>query len=268
MLILKFFLFCIFFALPLHVSSDPLIYSGDSQSPLTNQLTRILKISKCNCVIATNKSGLIDAINATTDIPIFTIGITAASFREIKNNHLDRQLVAIYPEPEPRALIALGSVIFNKHSLALFYSDRTDFIKHQANGVRLVKTDKSQIRRELSRLTNIDALIAIPDSNIWNAQSFRISVNSLYRQGKALIGFNQSLAKAGAIAALYSDEQDIIEQLETSITQYTETGRIPESQYPNIYQVEINSQIARTLNIPLSDKSAILDAVNKELRNE
>jgi hypothetical protein len=219
-------------------------------------------------VVATDTSSLLNAIKSTSSTPIFTIGITAAGIHEIQNKYPDRQVISIYAEPDPRALIALGSVIFNKHSLALFYSDRTDFVKHQVKGVLLIRTDKSHIRRELGRLTNIHAVIAIPDSNIWNAQSFRIAVNSLYRQGKALIGFNQSLANAGAIAALYSDEKDIIKQLAFSISQYAETGQVPKSQYPNFYQVEVNHQIARTLNIPLPDTTVMLDAVNKELRNE
>lgn len=264
MFILKFFLLCAIFALPLNVSSETLIYSEDPQSSLVNQLNQDLL--KCNCVVATDTSSLIEAINTTDQNPIFSIGITAASIHEIQEKHPDRQLVAIYAEPDPGALITLGSIIFNKHSLALFYSNRTDFVINQVEGVRLIETDKSHIRRELSRLTNIYAVIAIPDSNIWNAQSFRIAVNSLYRQGKALIGFNQSLAKAGAIAALYSDEQDIIKQLESNIHQYMKTGRIPESQYPNAYKVEVNHQIARTLNIPLPAEAVIQDAINKELR--
>jgi len=258
---------CALIISPLQVVASTLIYNAKSESPALELISKYSE-TNCDCVIAIGKSGLNEALEKSENSPIFVIEISAATFNEINAAHPGRKLVAIFSEPDPYALIKLGSIIFSKHRLALFYSERTSFVEKYNDEIRLMKTDKSRIRKELSRLSNINAVIAIPDSNIWNRQSFRTAVNSLYRQGKALIGFNQSLAKAGAIAALYTDETTIISQLDKMINDYVISGQLPSSAYPESYKLEINNQIARTLNIPLLRKDEIMKALNKELRHE
>jgi len=258
---------CALITLPLQAAASKLIYNAKPDSLALQLVTKVSELN-CDCVIAIGKTGLNEALTMPQKSPIFVIDISAATFNEFKETFPKRKLVAIFSEPDPKALVTLGSIIFNKNRLALFYSERTSFVKKHVQDIHVMKTDKSRIRKELSKLSRIDAVIAIPDANIWNKQTFRTAVNSLYRQGKALIGFNQSLAKAGAIAALYTNESTIISQLDTMINDYVLSGKLPSSAYPDTYNLEINTQIARTLNIPLLSKEEIMKALNKELLDE
>jgi len=244
------------------------IYAGDNkQSQLyKQQLKSTLPVTDCKCAIAVGSAGLEAALAEQDSSAIFVTRISAARFIEIKSNYPDRLITAIYNEPDPKALIRLGQAIFGRYSLALFYSDRSVHLSNLSEDVRYIQTSKRKIRQALNKLTDVSAVVVVPDSSIWNPHSFRDAVHALYRQRKALIGFNKSLVKAGAIAGLYIDDETYNQQISGAITGYFKTGLLPGPAYPSHYQIEFNTQIARTLSIPLPKKETLI--VNERGSNE
>lgn len=261
---------CLLLALSAASQAATPIYAGDNkQSQLyKQQLKNTLSVTGCKCLIAVGSAGLEAALAEQNASVIFATRISAARFIEIKSNYPDRLITAIYNEPDPKALIRLGQAIFGRYSLALFYSERSVHLNNQSEDVRYIQTSKSEIRQALSKLTEINALVVVPDSSIWNLHSFRNAVHSLYRQRKALIGFNKSLVKAGAIAGLYVDDETYNQQINGAITGYLKTGLVPGPAYPSSYKIEFNTQIARTLSIPLPQKEKLMKIVNERGSNE
>jgi len=245
-----------------------LIYADSAKQDqlYAQQLKSALLATDCNCVIAVGNKGLANALLMQNQLPIFAIRISAASFLEKLTEHPNRAITAIYDEPDPSALIELGKAIFGKYNLALFYSARTAHLKDLSEDVKYIQAHKSSIRHELSRLTDVDAIIVVPDSEIWNTHSFRLAVRSLYRQRKALIGFNKSLVQAGAIAGLFVDDKTYNQQVNNSIISYIKTEKLSLPTYPVKYQIELNTQITRTLNITLPSRDELMEIINNRGR--
>lgn len=159
----------------------PYFFNAESDSKIKNTVLEYVSSVSCDCVIAIGRTGLIKALNETSTSTIFTINISAASFLEIKNENLTRNITAIYSDPDPTKLIQLGLAIYGKNSLAIFYSDRTSYIKDKIPHVRFIKTNKRNIRNSLNSpmIADIKSIIVIPDANIWNRETFKMAVDTL-----------------------------------------------------------------------------------------
>lgn len=60
------------------------------------------------------------------------------------------------------------------------------------------------------------------------------------------------MVMAGTLATAYAAVDDVAAQVD-EIVQFISRERAPESQYPYYWRVEINKQVARSLNIMISD---------------
>jgi putative tryptophan/tyrosine transport system substrate-binding protein len=80
-----------------------------------------------------------------------------------------------------------------------------------------------------------------------------VGVNkSTYRRGQPMIGFSMSMVSAGTLAATYSSVDDTVAHL-GEVVDAIESARTPEPQYPKYWRVAINENVARSLNVVISD---------------
>ncbi len=111
-------------------------------------------------------------------------------------------------------------------------------------------------------LQDSEVLLALPDESVYNNSTLRNILLATYRSGVPLIGFSPGYVKAGALAAVFSTPVQIAEQAVLSIQQYGETRTLPAAQYPQMFEVATNEQVARSLG--LSVRSA--DELRREMR--
>lgn len=230
-------------------------------SPFIDQ-TINRQAENCECVVALGDAGLKQAITMDSRKPIFAAYITAATYNTIATSPIDRPVTALFAEPNPRLQLALAEVLLGNNQTVTFFSDRSTYLQ-QVPGQRLVKTRKETLLESISRLDQYRAVMAVPDSSIWNKESFRVVVRALYRQNKVLIGFSRSLVDAGALASFYYEDESYQQEFIAILNTFNKTGKLPASAYPEKYQVAINHQIAKSLNIQIPDNQTILDAIEK-----
>ena len=113
------------------------------------------------------------------------------------------------------------------------------------------------IIRAVGRLRSAGVLLAVPDHDIYTADNLRNILESTYRRNQAMIGFSASLVNAGTLAAAYSTLHDTIAQVGNVVAAMA-AGRIPEPQYPVFWRVAINDNVAKSLNIVVSDAARAL----------
>ncbi|MBC7183743.1 MAG: ABC transporter substrate-binding protein, partial [Marinobacter sp.] len=112
-----------------------------------------------------------------------------------------------------------------------------------------------------------DFLLAAPDSAIYNPRTIKHILLTAYRRNKIVIGPTQAYVKAGALASSYAPFPEMARVASEFVATYFATGRLPPPAYPDEYKVEINKQVARSLNIPLPDREDIARKVNQQLSN-
>jgi hypothetical protein len=106
-----------------------------------------------------------------------------------------------------------------------------------------------------------DVLLMSADPEIYNKNTIRSMLLSSYRHRLPVIGFSKSLTHAGAIAAIYSEPEQISQQA-AKISRQILNGEATEKTYsPDGFSVSLNYQVARSLGYRFSDENSIIQSI-------
>lgn len=172
------------------------------------------------------------------------------------------QITAIYADPSPAQQFQLIGMIYRKPiRVGVILSSENDHIlgvlrrsvsERVAEVTYETLAPGEDITRVLTRLADVQAILATPDSVVYNAETIRTILVSTYRRNQALIGFSSAMVKAGALASTFSGIDDIVAQIENMLGDYEATGVLPEPQFPKFFDTVVNEDVARSLNIVIS----------------
>lgn len=170
---------------------------------------------------------------------------------------------AVYADPSPAQQFQLISLIYRKPIKVgvILGSDNENMeavLRRHVNARQAEVTYETlgpgeDINRALTRLADVQAILATPDSTVYNAETIRTILVSTYRRNQALIGFSSAIVKAGALATTFSGVDDVVSQIEEMLTEFDATGHLPDPQFPKYFDVTTNDDVARSLNIVISD---------------
>ncbi len=110
-----------------------------------------------------------------------------------------------------------------------------------------------------------DFLLAAPDDAIYNPRTIKHILLTAYRRNKIVIGPSQAYVKAGSLASSYAPFVEMAALSANMIEQYFAAGELPAPAYPRIYRVEVNDQVARSMNIPLPERALLSQTIQQEL---
>ena len=112
-------------------------------------------------------------------------------------------------------------------------------------------------------LENSDLLLALPNKTIYNSKSVKNILLTSYRNRKPVIGFSNNFVKAGALASIHSNPEQITSSVHDLIKQYYENNKHFKNttNYPVSFDISINKQVFRALNLTIPD----VDILKKSL---
>lgn len=131
--------------------------------------------------------------------------------------------------------------------------------------VFVVSSDDDLIPTLIHALNYGDFILAAPDSGIYNPRTIKHILLTAYRRNRIVIGPSQAYVKAGSLASTYTPLTEIAKLAAEYIEQYSLDGQFPPPAYPNVFRIELNGQVARSLNIPLPDREEIIESVSERL---
>lgn len=102
-----------------------------------------------------------------------------------------------------------------------------------------------------SSLPEADALLLLPDPKVINARTVRGILLTAYRYQVPVVGYSEYLARAGAVAAVWSPPADMGRQGGVAVRAWIDSGRWPAPAYPAAFEVEVNDTVARSLDLRL-----------------
>ena len=94
---------------------------------------------------------------------------------------------------------------------------------------------------------------------VYNRATIKHILLTTYRQGRVLIGPSRAYVRAGALASTYTPIDDFAREAATLIRHWLENGVWPAPRYPEHFNIVVNRQVARSLNI-LVPKTDILES--------
>lgn len=106
-------------------------------------------------------------------------------------------------------------------------------------------------------LPESDVLLLVPDAIAINAGNAQNVLLTTYRFRIPVIGFSQGLAKAGAVASVYSSPAQIGRQGARMAVRQGEEGELPPPQHAGEFSLSFNAHVARSLGISLPNEGDI-----------
>ena len=218
----------------------------------------------------------------TTDIAsynvIVTLGVKAAkSIEEVEGNqqvlhtlvpasfykdnkHKTHKLLLL-DQPLNRQLNILDKLLGKNNKIGILYSDQTrdindQIIKSKDKNNLSVKTyfvnTEESIGEQLKEIFNeIDAILIIPDKDIYNRISLKEILLTGYFNKTPFIGYSKAIAKAGALASIYTGKENISHDTATLIVKLLNGKTIPDTSYPSEYKLIINKTIQDSIQYKL-----------------
>lgn len=110
-----------------------------------------------------------------------------------------------------------------------------------------------------------DFLLATPDDVIYNPRTIKHILLTTYRRNRLVVGPGHAFVKAGVLVSSYAPMTAYVRESAGVVQRYLQSGELPPPAYPIEFDIEINHQVARSLNIPLPDQSKIIEDVRKLL---
>lgn len=132
--------------------------------------------------------------------------------------------------------------------------------------VFLVSGDEALIPTLSRALSFGDFLLATPDEVIYNPRTIKHILLTTYRRNRLVIGPSHAFVRAGVLASSFVPLPDYAAEAARYIQTWQRTGVLPEPSYPDHFSIEINQQVARSLNLPLPEKEQILEEVRTLLQ--
>jgi putative tryptophan/tyrosine transport system substrate-binding protein len=119
--------------------------------------------------------------------------------------------------------------------------------------------DREDVLPALERLLGqSDLLLSAADPVVFNPVTIRAILLSAYRVRRVLAAHAESYVDAGALYALYSGQEDLINDA-LYLLQNTGAQNASELRYPRSFSVRINTHVARTLGMSLPSPQVLVE---------
>jgi len=246
-------------------NSAELVFMRDDQAPVASGVavitigpaafTRIRQLNRNTPILALlverkfiqgyiNRSpGLVSAV--FYDVPLLRQALTGK---------------AILPQSKRIALLA------STESVEIYEELIDQLADHELQARVFVTDSEDQLIPTLVRaLSYGDFLLAGPDDAIYNPRNIKHILLTTYRRNRIVIGPSQAYVKAGVLASGYAPFPAMVAKASQILQDYLENGSFPEPAYPDEFRIEVNEQVARSLNIPLPSRDWISEYLDELL---
>jgi len=212
---------------------------------------------------------------AAKDIPTLNVFVPKTGYERLQRESATRNAPrsAIYlDQPLERQVALLAAALPGvKHVGVLYTSAPAELpsLRRQLNdrNMRLHERAIDQSHPINDALEEVlgesEVLFVLPDSDIYNASTIRNILLTSYRKQIPLVGISQAYVKAGALCAVYSTPEQVATQVHTMIERFAGSGKLPSAQYPGEFEVSVNIQVARSLDLRIRDAEKLRDELRR-----
>ncbi|MEQ5815283.1 ABC transporter substrate-binding protein [Marinobacter sp. NFXS11] len=268
-------------------------FVGSGNAPLDQHLIELLKRQLGPTTSLTEVSD--DQLSTLENSPIITVGPAAFSRARQANRSaailamlVDRSFISAFAERSPGQISAVlydvplirqaltgKAILPQANKIALLatadsvelYEPLIDELPAYGMSAKIFLVDSNDklIPTLVRALGYGDFLLAAPDSAIYNPRTIKHILLTAYRRNQIVIGPTQAYVKAGSLASSYAPFPEMVEMAGDFLSTFFETGTYPKPSYPEEFRVEVNAQVARSLNIPLPSREDIATRVDRQL---
>jgi hypothetical protein len=110
------------------------------------------------------------------------------------------------------------------------------------------------LRAFLSLRGQVDFVICPPDGTLYNSTTVRPLILASLDSRLPVVGFSESFARSGAVAAVFPDYFEVGSQAAELARKFLEGGPLPDREGPRKLKLAVNPRVARLLGVRLATK--------------
>jgi len=233
-------------------------------------------LSDVQLVIAVGGKAMESVLSREQKPPVLVTLVPRSSFDKLPTaRREDRRVSALFIDQPPMRYIDLVRTALPdlQHLGMLVGRDSRDHIAQlaQAARERKLRPTSESIASEVELYPALQkmfgdgngALLATPDTSVFNTQTIPNIILSTYRFRVPVIGFSPAYVRSGALIAIYSTPAHLAVQSSEIARNVLNGAALPAPQYPRLFSVGINSVVARGLGLELDSEQVIHDRIEK-----
>lgn len=218
-------------------------------------------------VVTLGSTALRQVLFSESRVPVVAALIPRASSERILKESARRTLnnvsVLYLDQPFARQLDLLRMVLPNRHRIGVLLGPESLAQQPallwamQAKGLEMVPgivSPNGTLSGALqATLDGTDALLAIPDAQVYNTTTVSNILVGTYRARVPVFAFSPAYVRAGALASVHSTAAQVGVQAAAMTRQVLQGGTLPTGQYPAEFVVTVNERVARSLELPADE---------------
>ena len=233
--------------------------------------TKLVVAENSELVIAIGEQAFEVAAKLSYTTPVLGVQVSLPTLesvqRKSRRNASNISAITLY-QPNARILALVENVLPQAKRLGMLVGQNTVFEAEQLKSFALKRklhVEFSQVNFQVDLMSKLgavlqstDALIAYPDAEIFNRETAQPIFLTSYRNKKPVLGCTQTIVKAGALAAVFSDSKHLARQAaEIAVHSQSASALLPPPQNPKYFSVSVNKQVARLLNIKVMNEALL-----------
>lgn len=225
--------------------------------------------------IALGPNALLQSLSDTGEAPVLALYVTSDVFQELTEPGAapadrparDSQVSAIFHDPPLERQALLGRLLIPSAERVSLLDDFDSRVVSAAE-LRQIRAlglatelfpanDPSNLIPILNRALDYgDFVLGTPSPGVYNRNTIKHLLLTAYRRNQFLIGPSRAFVGAGALASTYTSLEQLATETAEFIARFRETGNLPAAAFPARFEVELNRQVARSLNLvtPANDE--------------
>jgi putative tryptophan/tyrosine transport system substrate-binding protein len=237
-----------------------------------------INIPKDTLVVAVGTQALKYASNLDERTPVIGVLVPKLSYESIllESKRQPIRFSAVYlDQPFTRQLALIKAIFPNISSIGVLLGPVSQFQSNDLQSaakkfnmnvdIELVE-NATELHDSLEKVTaGKQLLLAIPDPLIYTRDTAQTILLTTYHRQAPVIGFSQSYAKSGAIAAVFSSPKQYATEVSNIIkTLPKEYVSLPLARAAAEFSIEINRQVARSLDIRIAEDDVIYQQILRD----
>ncbi|MBU0688426.1 MAG: hypothetical protein KJ850_08780 [Gammaproteobacteria bacterium] len=196
----------------------------------------------------------------SSSIPVLSVMVSRAGLEKFRLGRSQGSSGIYMDQPMARRFSLLRATLPQTKSIGVLVSSETSelaVVKQLATAfglklhIQTVPTPDRLAGSLSSLLADSEVLLVLPDAEIYRSDTIRNILLETYRQHVPMIGLSQYYVRAGALCAVYSTPQQIADQAAREIIRFAKTKKLPDYQYPQEFEVAVNTQVAHSLGLTI-----------------
>ena len=235
-------------------------------------------LESADLIISTGKAAA-EAALSVSDKMVFAALVNTRQLTDLQTKYGQQRVSGIVlDQPVERHIRLIRAALPQSRCVSMLFGPETLQFKaamqeaSATSGLQLNSRDLSStdelLPALLKTLENCDALIALPDPVTSTPTTARSVLLTSYRLGKPVFAYSRAFVNAGALAAVFSNPEDLGRDLADWINTLAADGAaltLPPARAPRYFEVAVNRQVAKALSLRLpSDLELLLQLRTEE----